>query len=87
MNNSKKQNKANIVKRQYIWKLYNVKRGVGIGCLMPVCDGLDNLEHVQQCKFYYTKWNPAWVNDDDSVEKYLVKLNRKRTKRFKMPII
>ena len=47
----------------------------------------DNFEHVQQCPFYYTKWNPAWVNDDENVAKYLVKLNRERMKRFKMPIL
>ena len=46
------------LKFKCLWKLY-VKRGVGIGCLMPECGGLDNLEHVQQCSFYYTKWNPA----------------------------
>ena len=69
------------------WKLYKVKRGVGIGYLMPVCDGLDNLEHVQQCQFYYTKWYPAWVTDDEHMAKYIVKLKRERTKCFKMPIL
>ena len=74
------------LKFKCLWKLYNVKRGIGVGCLMPICSGTDNLEHVQQCPFYYTKWNPAWVNDDENMAKYLVKLNRERTKRFKMPM-
>ena len=40
------------LKFKCLWKLYNVKRGIGVGCLMPICSGNDNLEHVQQCPFY-----------------------------------
>merc|ERR1712098_266674 len=68
------------------WKLYNVKRGIGIGCLMPVCPGLDNLDHVKNCPFYETKWDNRW-KDDEELATYLVKLNRERTRRFKMPIL
>ena len=68
------------------WKLYNVKRGIGIGCLMPVCPGLDNLDHVKNCPFYETKWDNRW-KDDEELAIYLVKINRERTRRFKMPIL
>ena len=37
--------------------LYNVKRGVGIDCDMPMCGEEDQWNQMIKCPFYETKWN------------------------------
>ena len=37
--------------------LYNVKRGVGIDCDMPMCGEEDQWNHMIKCPFYETKLN------------------------------
>ena len=33
------------------WKIYNIKRGVGVDCVMPLCDGPDTLEPNKTCQW------------------------------------
>ena len=73
------------LKFKTLWKLYNVQRGVGINCLFLFCPGNDDLNHVQNCQFYHTRWKREWTDDKD-ITNYLVKLNRECTERFKMPL-
>ena len=58
------------------WKLYSVKRGLGIECVMPQCFGeQDDWDHVRKCVYYDTKWNPKWCTEEE-ISKYIVKLSR-----------
>ena len=67
-------------------KIYNVKRGLGIHCVMPMCDGkIDNWEHLIECKFYDTKWNHEWSSEEE-IAKFLVKISRERMIKVKMPL-
>ena len=68
------------------WKLYNLKRGLGVKCVMPMCDGVDSWEHMIVCPFYDTKWNPEWKEEDEIAE-YLVKASRERFTKVRLPII
>ena len=68
------------------WKLYNVKRGVGVDCVMPLCDGPDTLDHIKSCMWYETKWSDKWSTESD-IANFLVKINRERLKKVKMPIL
>ena len=69
-----------------VWRLYNLKRGLGINCVMPQCDGArDDWDHVRQCLFYDTKWDDNWQTEDEIAD-YLVKISRERFIKVKMPL-
>ena len=68
------------------WKIYNTKRGLGTDCVMPLCNGVDNIEHIKKCTWYDTKWSDKVVTDSDFAN-YLVKINRERLNKVKMPIL
>ena len=68
------------------WRLYNTRRGLGTKCIMPMCGHEDTLDHMKQCKFYETKWDDKWVEDED-IARYLEKANRERFIKAKMPLI
>ena len=68
------------------WKIYNTKRRLGTDCVMPLCNGVDNIEHIKKCPWYDTKWSDKVVTDSDFAN-YLVKINRERLNKVKMPIL
>ena len=68
------------------WKIYNVKRGVGTDCVMPLCGEDDTLDHIKECKWYETKWDEK-CSTERELANYLVKINRERLKKVKMPIL
>ena len=68
------------------WKIYNVKRGVGTDCVMPLCGEDDTLDHIKECKWYETKWDEK-CSTEGELANYLVKINRERLKKVKMPIL
>ena len=67
------------------FKLYNIKRGVGIGCVMPMC-GEDQWDHMTKCPFYDTKWNEKWEREED-VANYIVAASRERMIMVKILLI
>ena len=68
------------------WKLYNVKRGVGVKCVMPLCDGDDSLEHVKMCRWYDTKWSDDYTTEDEIAD-YIIRISRERLVKLRMPLI
>ena len=68
------------------WRIYNIKRGNGIKCVMNMCPENDTFEHAKVCSFYDTKWNENWTTEEEIAE-YIVALNRERFRRQKMPIL
>ena len=75
------------LKFKYNWRIYNVKRGIGINCLHPLCNENDTLFHVQRCKFYRTIWKDKYNDSEESLAEYLLKLNTERINTYRMPII
>ena len=69
------------------WRMYNNKRGLGVRCINRLCDGIDEMKHAQVCKFYYTKWSDKFLESEDQMAEYVLKLNRERLQRFRMPIL
>ena len=67
------------------WKAYYDKHGISTRCLVVICDQEDTLDHAKFCKYINTKWSSDFYLDSDIAD-YLVKLNRGRFARFKMPI-
>ena len=67
------------------WRIYNQKKGIGIGCVMPMCPGTDDLNHVKVCKFYDTKWDDKFQLEKD-LASYLVKISRERFIKVKLPL-
>jgi len=68
------------------WKIYNVKRGLGVHCVMPMCDApVDNWSHMIRCKFYDTGWNEKWTSEKE-IATYIVKASRERFVKVKMPL-
>ena len=63
-----------------------MQRGIGTKCVMPMCGHEDTLEHMKMCKFYETKWDDIWVEDEE-VANYLEKANRERFIKTKMPLM
>ena len=75
------------LKFKSLWKLYNLKRGVGIRCPMNVCDGTDDWNHLTtQCKFYETKFDSKWSTERELAE-YIVKVSQERYRRVKLPLL
>ena len=54
-------------------------------CLIKVCGGQDDLDHVSQC-FGYTA-RPGYDGSEKSQAEYLVELHKERTKKFKLPLV
>ena len=52
-------------------------------CLAPLCDGLDELEHIKLCAFYTTKWEKDFIEDSRQLAKYLVGVDKERRSRWK----
>ena len=47
--------------------LYNTQRGIGIGCVFPMCSGIDEWSHLFECIFYDTKVRGHIINKADIV--------------------
>ena len=52
-------------------------------CLVPLCGGRDELEHIKRCQFYKAKWDDKFEEDCLSLSKYLVEVDRERRRRWK----
>ena len=52
-------------------------------CLAPLCDGRDELQHIQQCPFYTTKWKDEFRSYCKLLSKYLVGVDKERRRRYK----
>ena len=42
---------------------FYIKRGVGINCVMPMCEEEDQWNHMIKWPFYDTKWNEKWERE------------------------
>ena len=47
-------------------------------CLAPLCDGMDELEHIKVCQYYVTEWKADYSKDVKALAKYFVTLDRER---------
>ena len=56
------------------WGDYHEKKD----CLAPMCDGQDQLEHIQICRFYKTRWRIEYMKDIKALAKYFVALDKER---------
>ena len=54
---------------------------------MCTYNGEDNLQHIQVCPFYYTKWKKEFNDTEDKMAEYILMINRERLNRVKMPIL
>ena len=61
------------------WGNYHVVQSF----LAPLCDGRDELVHIQKCSFYTTRWSDEFSNDCKLLAKYLVNIDKERRKRYK----
>ena len=52
-------------------------------CLVPLCDGMDELTHIQRCPFYKAKWEDKFKEDCQAFAKYLVAVDYERRRRWK----
>ena len=57
----------------------------GTHCLVKVCGGEDEIDHITKC-FGYSSVCPTGGNTKQLAE-YLVALNTERIKKFKLPLI
>ena len=69
------------------WRIYNCKRGIGTDCVHPLCDNEDSLEHMKVCPFYFTKWKDEFDMTEEAMAEYILKINRERLHRYRMPIL
>ena len=76
------------LKFKTLWRLYNVKRGIGTRCVMEFrgCAQEDTWNHMISCQFYDEKYDPETWNEKD-VASYIVRVNRERLIKAKMPLI
>ena len=59
----------------------------GTHCLVGVCGGQDNLNHIADCAGYETWPDGVWKGDPKSVVHYLMRLSAERTLRWGMPLL
>ena len=59
----------------------------GNQCLVGVCGGLDNLDHVAECEGYTSRPDGQGSGDPKAVVNYLIRLNAERTRRWSMPLL
>ena len=83
--------KIGALKYKENWKRYNSSQHRDNKCLVKDCDESDNMNHVRNCKGYDTKLEQQIDIDDVeydelAVGEYLVKLNRERITKYKMPL-
>ena len=52
-------------------------------CLVPLCDGKDELNHIKLCAFYATKWEEEFIKDSRMLAKYLVAVDKERRRRWR----
>ena len=69
------------------WRIYNVKRGIGVNCVNVLCPYEDSFQHAKQCLFYNTVWKESYQDSEELTADYLLKLNRERIARYRLPII
>ena len=74
------------LKFRHIWRVYNTKKGLRSDCVMPLCDGPDNWEHLKVCKWYRTKWKDSYTEESEIAD-YLVAVNKERFDRVKLPLL
>ena len=74
------------IKLKDYWRIYNSKKEGGTMCVTGLCDARDSWEHLIECPFYNTKFNPEWLEDEPKLAEYLVNVNRERFARFKMAL-
>ena len=74
------------LKFKSLWRQYNLKNGISVKCVMPMCPHpTDNLDHVKECKFYDNKWDPKWKLEVE-IAAYIVRISRERFQKVKMPL-
>ena len=66
-------------------KVYNIRKGIGVNCVFPLCPGLNEMSHVNVCMFYQTKWSDRWTSDEELAD-YLTKINREQLQVYKIPL-
>ena len=74
------------LKFRHIWRVYNTKKGLRSDCVMPLCDGPDNWEHLKVCKWYKTRWKDSYTEESEIAD-YLVAVNKERFDRVKLPLL
>lgn len=52
-------------------------------CLAPLCDGEDELTHIQGCPHYTTRWEDRFKDDLKLLASYFVNLDRERRRRWR----
>ena len=52
-------------------------------CLAPLCDGLDQLDHIKKCPFYRTKWDESYNADIKELARYFVLIDRERRRTWR----
>ena len=53
------------------------------GCLAPLCDGKDELEHIKLCPFYEAKWDEEFNRDSRKLATYFVAVDKERRRKWK----
>ena len=74
------------LKFRHIWRVYNTKKGLRSDCVMPLCDGPDNWEHLKVCKWYKTRWKDSYTEESEIAD-YLVAVNKERFDKVKLPLL
>ena len=59
----------------------------GTHCLVGVCGGQDDLDHIAECVGYNARPDGVWKGDPKSVVQYLMRLSAERTRRWGMPLL
>ena len=52
-------------------------------CLAPMCDGLDQLDHIKVCPFYRTRWDESYNSDCKQLARYFVLIDRERRRTWR----
>ena len=68
------------------WKVYNTQRGIGIGCVFPMCSGIDEWSHLFECIFYDTKVR-GHIDNKADIAQLIVNISRECAIKVKLPLI
>ena len=56
-------------------------------CLAPMCDQLDEIEHIKRCPHYESKWKDSFDDDCKTLAKYFVAVDRERRRRWRGEVL
>ena len=74
------------LKFRHIWRVYNTKKGLSSDCVMPLCDGPDNWEHLKVCPWYKTRWSDRFTEESEIAD-YIVAVSKERFDKVKLPLL